>query len=79
MNLSDYIKVKRGNGVELARKLGKQKSYISQLAVPGTYVDPKLARQIEVATDGQVTRQDLHPDDWREIWPELPEPEKVDA
>lgn len=26
---------------------------------------------IEVATHGAVTRQDLRPDDWQKIWPEL--------
>lgn len=28
---------------------------------------------IERATAGAVTRQDLRPDDWRDIWPELAE------
>lgn len=31
---------------------------------------------IEQATDGQVRRQDLRPDDWQLIWPEL-SPNKV--
>lgn len=26
---------------------------------------------IELATDGQVTRRDLRPNDWQRIWPEL--------
>ncbi len=26
---------------------------------------------IERATNGAVTRRDLRPDDWHEIWPEL--------
>jgi len=26
---------------------------------------------IERATDGAVTRKDLRPEDWHEIWPEL--------
>lgn len=29
---------------------------------------------IERATEGVVTRQDLRPDDWRDIWPELANP-----
>lgn len=34
---------------------------------------PPLERcvPIERATEGAVTRRDLRPDDWREIWPEL--------
>ena len=27
--------------------------------------------QIEKLTNGAVTRKDLRPDDWHEIWPEL--------
>jgi len=27
--------------------------------------------QIEAATGGQVTRRDLRPNDWQQIWPEL--------
>lgn len=26
---------------------------------------------IEAATHGEVTRRDLRPDDWEQIWPEL--------
>lgn len=34
----------------------------------------KLCVRIEQATNGKVTRQDLRPHDWREIWPELDAP-----
>jgi len=30
---------------------------------------------IERATSGAVTRRDLRPDDWQDIWPELAEPQ----
>lgn len=33
----------------------------------------ELMTQIERATDGRVTRQQLRPDDWQRIWPELAE------
>lgn len=32
---------------------------------------PALAVAIEQATQGQVTRPELRPQDWRAIWPEL--------
>jgi len=32
---------------------------------------PIYAAAIERATNGQVTRRDLRPHDWRNIWPEL--------
>lgn len=39
----------------------------------------KLCVAIERATGGAVTRRDLRPDDWREIWPELVEQEAPNA
>ena len=32
---------------------------------------PRYCVAIERATNNLVTRQDLRPDDWRQIWPEL--------
>lgn len=32
---------------------------------------PKLAAQMEKATQGAITRKDWFPDDWQYIWPEL--------
>lgn len=37
----------------------------------GRPVPPKQCVRIEQLTQGQVTRRDLRPDDWQEIWPEL--------
>ena len=35
---------------------------------------PENCTGIELATNGQVTRPELRPSDWQQIWPELPEP-----
>jgi DNA-binding transcriptional regulator YdaS (Cro superfamily) len=40
---------------------------------------PENCVSLEKATDGLVTRQDLRPDDWKKIWPELAEPAKAVA
>lgn len=32
---------------------------------------------IEGVTDGKVTRRDLRPDDWQDIWPELAESQPI--
>lgn len=34
-------------------------------------INPKMCVKIEKITGGKVTRQDLRPDDWSELWPEL--------
>jgi len=73
MDLKTFIQTERGNGVALAEKLGIPLSYLSQMASGNRSVTPERASAIERATEGQVTRRDLRPDDWHEIWPELVE------
>lgn len=71
MNLKEHIEAKRGNATILSEKIGVSLSYLSQLAVEGAQVSPIRAVEIEQATGGEVTRQELRPDDWARIWPEL--------
>lgn len=33
----------------------------------------EICAQIELASNGEVTRKDLRPNDWHRIWPELAE------
>lgn len=40
---------------------------------PNSPVPIEYCVSIEKATNGQVTRKDLRPDDWQQIWPELVE------
>lgn len=75
MNISQYIKLERGNAASLANKLNIAPSYLSQLAMPDARVSPARCVEIEQATNRQVTRQDLRPDDWQAIWPELTAPQ----
>ena len=44
---------------------------LKQIAQGNRPGSAKRAVMIEIASGGRVTRQDLHPDDWPEIWPEL--------
>jgi DNA-binding transcriptional regulator YdaS (Cro superfamily) len=56
---------------ELAVKLGITPVLISQWANESRPVPPERCVELEMATDGMVTRRDLRPDDWLRIWPEL--------
>lgn len=77
MDLKDYLSnLPRGTHGDFAAQIGIDKVYLSQIAsrkqggrsfVPS----PALAVRIEQATQSQVTRRDLRPDDWQKIWPEL--------
>jgi DNA-binding transcriptional regulator YdaS (Cro superfamily) len=53
----------------LAEKIGTSSARLGNWRVRGVPVEHCLA--VEKATDGQVTRKDLRPDDWQNIWPEL--------
>lgn len=69
MNLSAYLK--NNSRKELAVKLGVSSARLSHLCSGFRKPSPQLAISIEKATDGQVTRKDLRPNDWKDIWPEL--------
>lgn len=55
----------------LARLLGVAPPTIHQWAQGTRPVPPKKCVVVERITNGAVTRKDLRPNDWREIWPEL--------
>ena len=71
MDLKTYLKTHKQ--VELARVLGVTQGAVHQWANGLTAVAIERCVPIERATDGAVTRRDLRPNDWRDIWPELVE------
>lgn len=72
MDLRTYLAEQpRGSARKLANDLSVSPSYLSQLASGKTRRSPERCVQIERATGGQVTRRELRPDDWQQIWPEL--------
>ncbi len=60
-----------GGQAALARKLGLKPPTVNQWVQGVRPVPIEHCFSIERATNGTVTRRDLRPDDWREIWPEL--------
>ena len=77
MNLKSYISSGYGKAKELAAEIGINPSFLSQMAGGDRAVSPEYAVAIEQATNGEVTRKDLRPDDWERIWPELSEKESA--
>jgi DNA-binding transcriptional regulator YdaS (Cro superfamily) len=71
MDLKTYITAERGRATALAAKLVVSPSYLSQLANGQAPISPKRAVEIEQETDGLVTRKEMFPGDWPQIWPEL--------
>jgi DNA-binding transcriptional regulator YdaS (Cro superfamily) len=70
MKLSDYLREKGFSHAAFGKTIGVSQPIMSGW-VNGGSVPEKRAVQIERATEGAVTRIDLRPDDWHEIWPEL--------
>jgi DNA-binding transcriptional regulator YdaS (Cro superfamily) len=70
MKLSTYLDQSRGRQAELARALKISPVLIHQWANERPVPIGRCAA-IEQATNGQVTRKDLRPNDWASIWPEL--------
>lgn len=71
MDLPTYLAEEHGRAARLARRIGKSPAFVSQLALKQRPVPVPLATAIELATEAKVTRRELRPDDWSEIWPEL--------
>lgn len=72
MELKKYIDdLDRGDAKKLAAELGVSSSYLSQMASGRSSISPRRCVEIERATKGRVSRQELRPDDWESIWPEL--------
>lgn len=71
MDLKTYISAERGRAAALAADLGVSPSYLSQMANGQAPISPERCVEIWQKTGGAVTRQDLKPNDWPRIWPEL--------
>jgi DNA-binding transcriptional regulator YdaS (Cro superfamily) len=63
MNLQQYFSEEpRGAKIEMARHLGITAEWMSKLIAHKAVPSPVLARALEDATGGLVTRKDLRPD-----------------
>lgn len=70
MTLSEWLKAEYGRGRKLADQVGVPQSFVVKLASRQKPVPVARCLPIERATAGAVTRKDLRPEDWAEIWPE---------
>lgn len=50
---------------------GTTRAYLRLIAYGHKTASAEIAARTEYATNGTVTRRDLRPEDWRQIWPEL--------
>lgn len=71
MKLDDYFSRAGISHAEFSRKTGISYAFLWQVKKGYRKMPPKYCPMIEEVTGNQVTRRDLRPDDWAEIWPEL--------
>jgi DNA-binding transcriptional regulator YdaS (Cro superfamily) len=71
MDLPTWINQQHGRGVQLAKALGIQPSYVSDWVTGKKAVPAARCQAIVRLTDGAVTLQELRPDDWADYWPNL--------
>ncbi|MEQ6437191.1 YdaS family helix-turn-helix protein [Comamonas sp. w2-DMI] len=72
MKLNEYI-LTQGRGAigRLAASIGAHAPDVSRWISGKRPIPEKAAVAIETATRGAVTRPEMRPDDWQDIWPEL--------
>lgn len=75
MKLSIWLKEQYGRGKMLSAAIGVPQSFVAKMAKGEKQVPVERCVSIERATNGAVTRSDLRPDDWQDIWPELAAPQ----
>ena len=71
MDLKTYLSQERGRQAALAKAIGAHAPDISRWADGTRPIPFRFGAPIEAATGGMVTRQEMFPDDWAQLWPEL--------
>lgn len=72
----DCIKVAASVRAEIASKCGVVDAYLYQIFTRRKMAGAALCVAIEQASNGEISRKVLRPDDWRDIWPELADSEE---
>jgi DNA-binding transcriptional regulator YdaS (Cro superfamily) len=71
MKLIDYLLETNTKKADFARAIKVPDALLYQWLNELRPVAPKHCPAIEAATGGKVTRKELRPDDWQDIWPDL--------
>lgn len=71
MDIKTYLSKNGTSQSEFAERIGVSQGMVWQWLQGLRPVSPTLCVLIEKESSGAVTRKDLRPDDWKQIWPEL--------
>lgn len=72
MDLQAYAaRLSADQRLKFASDIGTSRGQLNNLICGHRRVTHKVAARIERATNRVVTRPELCPEDWREVWPEI--------
>lgn len=71
MDIREYFTKHPGSQLALAKLLNVTPGFVNHLVMGRRPVPIKYCLQIKRYTEGKVTRRDLRPNDFAQIWPEL--------
>lgn len=71
MKFKSWADGERGRAAALAMHLGVSQAFMSELVGGVKAIPIKHCQAIHGFTGGDVPLQELRPDDWQKIWPEL--------
>jgi DNA-binding transcriptional regulator YdaS (Cro superfamily) len=71
MNLLKYLEFKSISQSDFAKSIEVSPGMLNQWLSGHRPIAPAKCVLIEQHTGGQVTRKELRPDDWKQLWPEL--------
>jgi DNA-binding transcriptional regulator YdaS (Cro superfamily) len=69
--LKSWLAAERGRSLRLAQHLHVVPSFVNKMATGERPIPFEHGAAIEAFSAGALTRQQLFPNDWRRIWPEL--------
>lgn len=71
MDIKQYLELNKTTQTELSAIANVTPAMVHQWIKGIKPISPEKCVLIERGTKGQITRKDLRPTDWVEIWPEL--------
>lgn len=63
-----YRQLTPAERIAFAQAIGTTQGHLRNMAYGQRSISPLYARRIERESDGRVTRQEMLPDSWEEIW-----------
>jgi DNA-binding transcriptional regulator YdaS (Cro superfamily) len=71
MKFKTWVESEHGRAMALSRLIDVPPSFVSKMVSGEKAIPAQHCKAIEAFSDGQVTCQEMRPNDWHKYWPEL--------